>query len=352
MPKKKFIAGLAGFAIALMGTATSSSAEMQAREFKVVGTWGHLSAWQNNEKPFWTEMLPKASGGKLTAHAIPITEAGLKGYEVIRLLKLNVFDFAHGLVGYVAKGNGLIEGADLAGMSQDFATTRKIHDAYRETIDQTFQKTFGAKVVALHPWPPSLVYCVKQVASVKDLKGKKIRVHSASLGDYVEGTGGTSVTMSFGEVLPALQKGVVDCAITDAMSAYRGKWHEVIKYVIPSKLAYSVSFTAVSTKLWAKLDAETKDVMMKTFAKMEAKAWQSAIDDDKNGVACLTSGPCPKGKAGGAKRVEVDAAGLAAHQDVLKNVVLKRWAKRCGADCVKIWNSTAGKAAGLVAPVN
>ena len=80
------------------------------------------------------------------------------------------------------------------------------------------------------------------------LKGKKIRVHSASLGDYVEGAGGTSVTMSFGEVLPALQKGVVDCAITDAMSAYRGKWPEVIKHAVPSKLAYSVSFTAVSTK--------------------------------------------------------------------------------------------------------
>ena len=180
---------------------------------------------------------------------------------------------------------------------------------------------------------------------------KKIRVHSASLGDYVEGAGGTSVTMSFGEVLPALQKGVVDCAITDAMSAYRGKWHEVIKYVVPSKLAYSVSFTAVSTRLWAKLDPETRQVMMDTFAKMEEKAWAAAIDDDKNGVNCLTTGPCPTGDAGGATLVEIDAEGLAAHQDVLQNVVLKRWAERCGADCVQLWNSTAGEAAGLVAPV-
>ena len=253
--------------------------------------------------------------------------------------------------GYVAKGNGLIEGADLAGMAQDFTTLRGIHSAYRETIDKTFQENFDAKVVALHPWPPSLVYCTEPVASVKDLKGKKIRVHSASLGDYVEGAGGTSVTMSFGEVLPALQKGVVDCAITDAMSAYRGKWHEVIKYVVPSKLAYSVSFTAVSTRLWAKLDAETKQVMMDTFATMEEKAWAAAIDDDKNGVNCLTTGPCPTGDAGGATLVEIDAEGLAAHQDVLQNVVLKRWAERCGADCVQLWNSTAGQAAGLVAPV-
>ena len=352
MNRKLLMVVAAAFTAALAGTPISGSAEIPAREFKVVGTWGHLAAWQKIESPFWAEMLPEASGGKLTAQAIPITEAGLKGYEVIRLLKLNVFDFAHGLVGYVAKGNGLIEGADLAGMAQDFTTLRAIHAAYRETIDKTFQETFGAKVVALHPWPPSLVYCTEPVASVKDLKGKKIRVHSASLGDYVEGAGGTSVTMSFGEVLPALQKGVVDCAITDAMSAYRGKWHEVIKYVVPSKLAYSVSFTAVSTRLWAKLDAETKQVMTDTFAKMEEKAWATAIEDDENGVNCLTTGPCPSGEAGGATRVDIDAEGLAAHQDVLQNVVLKRWAGRCGAECVQIWNATAGKAAGLVASAN
>ena len=343
---------LAGFAVAIKSAPDTADAEIEKREFKVVGTWGHLTPWQKIESVYWREMLPEASGGKLSGQAIPITEAGLKGYEVIRLLKVNVFDFAHGLVGYVAKGNGLIEGADLAGMSQDFDTTRKIHKAYRETLDQTFQKTFGAKIVALHPWPPSLVYCVKPVSSVKDLKGKKIRVHSASLGDYVEGAGGTSVTMSFGEVLPALQKGVVDCAITDAMSAYRGKWHEVIKYVIPSKIAYSVSFTAVSTKLWAKLSDDTKKVMMDTFKTMEEMAWQVAIDDDKNGVNCLTSGPCPVGDPGGANLVKIDAAGLAAHKDVLTNVVLKRWAERAGADNVKVWNATAGKAAGLVAPTN
>jgi len=347
---KAFSIALTGFAFTMMSAPNMAAAEVQSREFKVVGTWGHLGAWQNIEKPFWTEMLPAASGGKLTAQPIPITEAGLKGYEVIRLLKVNVFDFAHGLVGYVAKGNGLIEGADLAGMAQDFGTLRKIVAAYSDTIDETFQKKFDAKVVALHPWPPSLVYCTAPVSSVTDLKGKKIRVHSASLGDYVEGAGGTSVTMSFGEVLPALQKGVVDCAITDAMSAYRGKWHEVIKYVIPTKLAYSLSFTAVSTKLWNRLDDATKKIMSDTFAKMEEKAWALAQEDDKNGVNCLTSGPCPTGDAGGAKRVEVDAAGMAAHQNVLTNVVLKRWADRCGAECVNLWNSTAGKAAGLVAP--
>lgn len=349
MKLRYLTAALAGAAITVASMATVATAEVAKQEFKVVGTWSNLSPWQKYEEPLWTKWLPEASGGNLSGDPVSISAAGLKGYEVIRLLKLNVFDFAHGLVGYVAKGNGLIEAGDLAGMASDFDTLRKIIDNYRPILDKSFQDTFGAKIVALHPWPPSLVYCTKPISGPSDLKGKKVRVHSASLGDYVEGAGGTSVTMSFGEVLPALEKGVVDCAITDAMSAYRGKWHEVIKYVMTTKLSYSLSFTAVNMAKWDGLDEETKKVLMTTFDKLEKEAWAGAIDDDKNGVNCLTSGPCPVGEPGGAERVTLEGASLKAHQEILKDAVLKQWAIRCP-ECVDTWNSTAGKAAGLVAP--
>ena len=244
---------------------------VEPQTFKVVGTWSNVSAWQNYERPFWTEWLPEASGGKLKGSAISITEAGLKGYEVIRLLKLGVFDFAHGLIGYVSEGNGLIEAGDLAGMAQDFKTLHKIVDAYQPVLDQTFRQTFGAKIVALHPWPPSLLFCTQPLSGLGDLKGRKIQIHSASLGDYVEGVAERAF-LALGEVLPALQKGVVDCAITDAMTAYRSKWHEVIHYVVPSSSRTRCLFTAVNKSKWNNLDPKTKEIMEQTFRKLEEKA--------------------------------------------------------------------------------
>jgi hypothetical protein len=65
-------------------------------------------------------------------------------------------------------------------------------------------------------------------------------------------------------------------------------------------------------------------------------------------VACLTgTGKCPVGPSGDVKMVVLDKTGLAAQEAILKDVVLKRWVERCGADCVKVWNATAGQAAGL-----
>jgi TRAP-type C4-dicarboxylate transport system substrate-binding protein len=347
MNVKDVLAGAALLALSISGSSTVFGQEAQT--FKVVGTWSNISAWQNYERPFWTEWLPEASGGKLKGNPISMTDAGLKGYEIVRLLKLGVFDFAHGLIGYVSEGNGLIEGGDLAGMVQDFDTLRKVLDAYRPTLDATFRQNFGARVLAMNPWPPSILFCAKPVKGPGDLKGRKIRIHSASLGDYVEGAGGTSVTLPLGEVMPALEKGVVDCAITDAMTAYRSKWQEVVRYVVPLKLAYSVSFTAVNESRWNSLDPKTREIMEQTFRKMEEKGWANAIADDAQGLQCLTTGPCTAGKPGGVNLVVIDDAGQKLHREILDKAVLVRWAKRCP-QCVDTWNNTAGKAAGLTAP--
>ena len=97
--KSKIILG--AFAGAVAFAAQPAVAEMQKREFKVVGTWSFLDHWKEREGPFWKERLPKLSGGKLTANAKSQTELGLSGFEIMRLLKLGVYDAVHGVTTYV-----------------------------------------------------------------------------------------------------------------------------------------------------------------------------------------------------------------------------------------------------------
>ncbi len=346
----KSIACAALTAASLAGAAQAG--DIAAREFKVVGTWGNLSSWQNVEQPFWEGSLPEATGGKLTASAIPITEAGLKGTEVMRLLNLGVFEIAHGLGSYVASEDPAIEGADLSSIAPDFATMRDIVKAYRPVMDKTFRDTYGATIVSLHPWPASMIYCRDAISSIEDLKGRKVRVHSATLGDFVEGAGGVTVTLPFAEVVPALEKGVADCAVTDPVSAYKAKWGEVINHVFALPLGYSITFTAVNAKLWDGLDEDTRSAMQAAFSKMEDDGWKIAEAEQNMGVGCLTGtvDKCAFGDAGDATLTLPSDADNAAKQAILDEYVLKRWSGRCGADCVGAWNETAGKAAGLMAP--
>lgn len=337
--------------VASLGAAGHAQ-ELPARELSVVGTWGNLSSWQNVEQPFWTEALPAATGGRITADALPITEAGLNGTEVMRLLNLGVFEVAHGLGSYVASEDPAIEGADLSSIAQDFTTMRAVAEAYHPEMDRIFRETYGATIVSLHPWPASMIYCRDEITSIADLEGRKVRVHSATLGDFVEGAGGITVTLPFAEVVPALERGVADCAITDPVSAFRASWHEVINHVFALPVGYSITFTAVNADLWDGLDPATRDVMQAAFYEMEDNGWAIAEAQQAMGVGCLTNtvAECTLGTAGNATLHMPGEPDVAARQDILDGFVLPRWAARCGAECVAAWNETAGAAAGLTAP--
>jgi TRAP-type mannitol/chloroaromatic compound transport system substrate-binding protein len=292
----KVVAAAAAFALGTSVWAGNAAAELKQQTFNVVGTWGNLANFKQHEGPFWSSVVPKASGGKITAKIQPITEVGLKGFEVTRLLRLGVYDMAFG--------------------------------------------------VLMYPFPSQLLWCNAKIEKIEDLKGKKIRVYSATLGDFVEGVGGTSVTIAFAEVVPALQKKVADCGITGTTPAYRAKWHEVATHAYAMRVGWGISFGAFNLKRWNSLDAGTKAFLTKEFKALEDRMWKATGEEDAMGLSCNTGGKCTIGKPGNMKLVKPSKADLAKRTKVLEDYVLKRWAERCTKKrkgCVADWNKTIGK---------
>ena len=341
------IAAVIAGAMAL-GAIAPAAADIDTKNFKVVGTWHFLNNWKEHEKRLWTEVIPKASGGKITATARPLTELGMKGFELMRQLKVGVFDFAHGVTSYVASDSPAIEGVDLSGVVQDLPTYRKVMDSYRGILDREFNNRFNSKILMLYSFPSQQLWCNlgdKSITSIslKDLKGKKIRTYSTTLGDFIEGLGASAVTIAFSEVVPALQKGVADCGITGTMPAYNAKWWQVVTHNIRIRLGYASAFLAVNNKVWNGLSGDTQKMMMAQFKQVEDDMWVGTQRDDKRGMDCNASGPCPIGKPGGMIPIEASDADRAQLKGIVKDFVLKRWVKRCGKQCAVDWDNTIGK---------
>ena len=329
---------------------TDANAQLKRQTFSAVGTWGNLANFKQHEGPFWRSVVPKASGGRITAKIQPITEVGLKGFEVTRLLKLGVFDMAFGVIGYVAGEDAVFEGPDLSAVAQDIKTARKIVNAYRPIMAKAFEQVFKAKLVVLYPFPSQLLWCNAKIEKLGDLKGKKIRVYSATLGDFVEAVGGTSVTIAFAEVVPALQKKTADCGITGTTPAYRAKWYQVATHAYAMRVGWGISFGAFNLKRWNKLDKATQAFMTKQFKALEDRMWAKTGAEDAMGLSCATGGKCTLGKPGNMKLVRPSKADLAMRTKLLKSHILKRWATRCKKkrpNCVKDWNRTIGKVVGI-----
>lgn len=341
---KKFTTAVAALAI----SATSALADDPV-VLNAVGTWSSLTNYQKHEEPFFNSRLNEASGGEIIGKIQSQSGLGLKGFEIMRLVKNGVFDFAFGLPGYVAAENAIFEGADLSTLTQDIDTQRQVSDAYYPTLETAFADIYNAKLLMLYPFPSQTLWCNGEVNGIEDLKGKKIRVYSTTLGDFVEGVGGTSVTVSFSEVIPALEKGVVDCAITGTMSAYTAKWNQVATHAYTLRVGWGLAFGAMNMDKWNSLTADQQTLMQTEIATLTDAMWAETATEDDVAISCITGGECAIGEAGSMTLVEPSAADLALRDTVATDVVLARWAERCGADCAANWNETVGPILGLTA---
>lgn len=316
---------------------------------RAVGTWGNLTNFVKHEGPFWNDLISEASGGEIIGEIKPQTELGLKGFEIMRLVKNGVFDFAFGLPGYVAAENAVFEGADLASLTQDIGTERKVAEAYFPTMEKNFAEIYNAKLMMLYPFPSQTLWCNGEVNGIDDLAGKKIRVYTTSLGDFVEGVGGTSVTVSFAEVIPALEKGVVDCAITGTMSAYKANWQQVATHAYTLRVGWGLAFGAMNLDKWNALSESQQALLTTEIEALNERMWAETATEDDVAIACITGGTCDIGEKGSMVLVEPSDADLATRDKIATDVILARWAERCGAECAANWNETVGPLLGLTA---
>ncbi|WP_442580167.1 TRAP transporter substrate-binding protein [Mesorhizobium sp. ASY16-5R] len=345
---RSIIATLAFAASVLAPTTFAVSQELPRTQLKIVGLQSHLNSFKSGEKPFWEETIPKASNGAVTGDITAQDLNGLKGPEILRLMKLGVIDFASGVIGYMAGDSAEFDGVDLAGVSPNMDTTRKVVDAYMPVLQEVMEKQYGARLLMLFPSPPQVMWCAKPVKSTADLKGLKVRVFTASMADLIGGLGATTVTLPFAEVTTSLERGVIDCAVTGTLSGNTNKMFEVTNTMYTLYSGWSVHFTAVSLETWNKLDPKVQAFLTEQYAGFRDRLWATVAEEEQDGINCSVGrGDCKMGIAAKMTLAEPSAEDLAAAKAVVESTVVPNWATRCGEACADRWLETVGKVVGI-----
>lgn len=331
--------------------ANAKSEDVKSENFNVLGTWSALNNYSAYEVPLWEEYLPEASENQISGTIVSMSEMGLSGFETMRLLKSGIFDFVHLTMGYATGDEPAMEGLDLASVSQDIDMARDIVDAYMPVINQRLAANHNLKILSAYPFTSQAFFCAKPIENIKDLSGLKIRTYSAALADFVEGAGGENVTVAFGEVVPALERGVIDCAITGTMPGYSASWHEVTDYLYTLRVGWGIVTLTVNLDSWNRLNDATRSLMEAEIADFNHRAWEGVAALDSQGINCNTGiGECESGEAGEMTLVMPSEADLKARETILSDFVLANWRERCGGDCAEEWNASAGKVSGILVP--
>jgi len=327
----------------------ASAQDLPDTTLNVVGSWSNLPLYQDFERKFWEETVPAESDGAISVSMTTFDQMGVAGADVFRMLGDGVYDIGMTVGDYTVGDAPELEGLDVPLIAMDAATAHKMVEAAKPWVADIMRDRFNSHMLAIAPYPPQIVFCNAEVNGLDDLVGKKIRGSGRMTSLFLEALGAEGITLAFSEVPGALERGVIDCAVTGAGSGYASGWHESSTHLVNLPLGgWDPVITAVNLDKWESLDPAVQTFLSeKVAAEFETPAWEDAQGALAGDIACLTgSGECDRGPAASMTLVEVSAEDQARAVSILEEKILPDWSQRAGGDWAKRWNETVGAALG------
>jgi TRAP-type C4-dicarboxylate transport system substrate-binding protein len=310
-----------------------------------------LPQYSKVDIPMLREGVPKASGGRVEVKLASWPEMNLNGPEIIRLVRSGQVDIGAAPLATISGDVPFLDAADLAGLNPTIEQARKVADALVPLANKELER-FNTRIIAVYPFPAQVLFCRQPVASLADLRGRKVRTNGGSMNDFMNAIGAQPVGIGFPEVYGALERGVTDCAITGTASGNGAKWYEVTRSMYALPLSWSTAAYLVNIGWWNKLDPAVRDFMTKTMKDVENAQWALGTEATEDGIACNS------GQAAGCKLGAVVSSNpmaitrpVAGDQELLRKTlvsnVLPAWVKRCGTRCGEIYNEVVAPITGV-----
>ncbi len=305
---------------------------------------------KNKEQPFF-ENFAQRTGLPIDVDYKPIDTLGIKDTEQLRVMKAGLFDIVSLRVSQNSRDEPTILGLDLVGAAPDYATGRKVADAYFSTIDERLQKQFNVKLLGVWPFGPQVLFCKKPISKLADIKGMKVRVYDQNLAKFIELVGATPVPISFADTHQSLSLGVVDCAITGPSSANSAGWPEVTTHQMPIGFQMALNGYAISMKAWNQLKPDQQAKLKSSFDQLTNEIWTYSQELFQDALNCNQGkDPCTNGKKFKLTNVAVTPADLELVRGAVSKVSLPAWAEICDKSnpgCTQRWKATVGAVVGL-----
>lgn len=282
---RKLVAGLmvAGAAW-LSGSTGAVAADFEWKAFTIYSVADKPAEWMRG----FAKAVNEATDGRLNITVFSGGELPYKGVDVYRALSRRQIEIGHSPTGFIAPDLPLLDA-----MSMPFACMdmHKFLDAslpkIRPEFDKAISEKFGATPVIHYAYPGQEVWSRAPIKSIGDFKGLKIRAWNAGQVETLDRLGASSVSITTAEVTPALQRGVIDGAITASINAAGWKWSEVLKNGYLFNITLSHEVIAVNNAALAELPEDVRKTFLRVAGEWEGKYREEVFKLDDAARATL-----------------------------------------------------------------
>lgn len=276
----------AAAALAAMAISTDANAQ---RKFSFAYDQPNTTAYGIAANLFDAK-LKEVSGGKFSINQFPGAQLG---QEPVMLQKMRAGDIDF-VITSTANASTLAPQAGVFSLHFIFRDkdhlARTLADpgvskAFRDMVKESVQ---GAQVLGLLTMGMRNIYSKKEIKSVDDLKGQKIRVQATKTEDtHFPAYGTQTVHMPFGEVYTSLQTGVVNAAENGINVYLANKHYEVAPVLSITEHEANNNCIWVSQKTWDSLSDQEKGWVQAAADEVSKKEPAMALKLESDSAAKL-----------------------------------------------------------------
>ena len=148
-----------------------------------------------------------------------------------------------------------------------------------KVLEPAFAKQ-GIKWLATSPYSPDFgVMTTKEVKSIEDYKGMKLRTPDKGYAAIFEALGASPVVMSSSDVYMGIQRNTIDGGVSGLTSFVSRKWFEVAKYAQTLGSGPNIQMLLANLEFWNSLSPEEQTSLMKAAKETELWWMDAAIKD-------------------------------------------------------------------------
>ena len=234
----------------------------------------------------WAKQVEEATNGKVKIQ-IFYSQTLTKGKDAWEATKNGIADISWCFHGYWP---GLTPLADVISLpALPYTTAEKGSEVLWKLYEKypAIQEQFADnKILLLFTSNPYLLITTKkQVKTMEDIKGMKIRMSGGPPTEMMKALGGTPMMVPMPDNYMSLQKGVIDGMGAPWEAIHGFRLYEVVNYYTETPFPAVYFSIAMNKKKWDSLDKEIQDAIMSVGGLEGSKFWgRNHFDTAKDGV--------------------------------------------------------------------
>lgn len=234
----------------------------------------------------WAKQVEEATNGKVKVQ-IFYSQTLTKGKDAWNATKSGIADISWCFHGY---WSGMTPLADVISLpALPFKTAEKGSEVLWKLYEKfpAIQKEFSDnKILLLFTSNPYILITTnKQVKTIEDIKGMKIRMSGGPPTEMMKALGGTPMLIPMPDNYISLQKGVIDGMGAPWEAIHGFRLYEVVKYYTATPFPAVYFSIAMNKRKWNSLPKDVQDGIMSVGGLEGSKFWgKNHFDTAKEGV--------------------------------------------------------------------